>query len=632
MATNSPFESARFDSGADTLPVGHSAPESTLHAFSLAHPRTLEVMQVNPAVQPAPNLVDLQSVIVTDALNDRPSRPPDYQAESGALVAMAQAIASAPEDILQTLAETTLGLCKADSAGVSIAEEEGGREIFRWHAIAGRYAAHRWGTTPRHFSPCGTVMDQNTLMLFSNPGRHFTYLNEVDPPIVEALLFPFAVGGKVIGTLWVMANDGRRKFEIEDARLLGNLAKFVSTAYQVRLSLKVTQEAERRKDEFLAVLAHELRNPLAPMHNAVQYLRHFDSGQPGQQQANQVLGRQLQSMTRMIDDLLDVSRISRGKLQLRKERVDVATILKHAVETCRPLMEACRHELALDVPSEAIWVEADPVRLAQAVDNLLNNAAKYTREGGRIELSAGTQGNEIVIRVLDNGIGVSPDMLARIFEPFTQVDSSLERSRGGLGIGLALVQSLVQMHHGTVEAHSAGLGQGSQFSIRLPAAPQTSEAPALPVPDERELRYERPKAVRILVVDDNHDCADSLAMLLRLHGHDVHTAYDGPSALRAAAEQIPQVILQDLGMPGMSGYDVAQQLRRQSVTENTMLLALSGYGTAEAQQRSLEAGFQHHLLKPVDLSVLKRLIASVPLRQNAPAFVSQNCTAKGAGA
>jgi signal transduction histidine kinase/CheY-like chemotaxis protein len=583
-------------------------------------------------VDSAPNVVDLQSVIITDSLNDRPSRPPDYQAESSALGAVAQAITSAPEGILQALVETTLSLCKADSAGVSIAEEEGGGEILRWHAIAGRYASHRWGTTPRHFSPSGTVMDQNALVLFSNPARHFTYFNEVDPPIIEALMCPFAVGGKIIGTLWVMANDDRRQFDTEDGRLLGNLAKFAATAYQVRLSLTLTQEAQRRKDEFLAVLAHELRNLLAPMHSAVQYLGHFDSGQPEQYQASQVLGRQLKSMTRMIDDLLDVSRIGCGKLQVRKERVDLTTVLKHAVETCRPLMEAYRHELVLDIPSGAIWVDADPVRLAQVFDNLLNNAAKYTREDGRIELSAGTLGTEAVIRVLDHGLGVPADMLSRIFEPFTQVDSSLERSHGGLGIGLALVRSLVRMHDGTVEAYSAGLGHGSEFLIRLPIAPQTSEAPALPVPDERKLSLEGPKAVRILVVDDNHDCADSLAMLLRLHGYDVNTAYDGPSALRVAVEQAPQVILQDLGMPGMSGYEVAQQLRQQSITKDTVLLALSGYGTADAQQRSLEAGFQHHLVKPVDLSVLRRLIASVGQLQHAPEFVSQYGAATGAGA
>ncbi len=566
--------------------------------------------------------VDLDSVIATAELSRRASRPPDCEAENLALVALAQQIAGSPEDILQKLVEKTLELCKADSAGISILEEEGGRKIFRWHAIAGRYASHRWSTTPRNFSPCGTVLDRNTLMLFSRPGRHFTYLEEVLPPIVEALLVPLSVRGELVGTIWLMANDEQRKFETEDARVLENLAKFASAACQLSLASEAIRESDRRKDDFLAVLAHELRNPLAPMQNAVHYLRQRGMAQPDERKAIDMLGRQVQSMTRMIDDLLDISRISRDKLELRKQPVELAAFVHLALETSRPFIELCGHELTVALPAGPVHLEGDSTRLAQVVANLLNNAAKYTRDGGHIELSAEQQGPEIAIRVRDDGVGIAPDMLSRIFDPFTQVDSSLERSRGGLGIGLALVKRLVQMHGGTVEASSAGLGQGSEFVIRIPAFPQPEVAPVRQAYDGET--YPRVAgALRILVVDDNRDSANSLAMVLRLDGYEVLTAYDGPSALQVASDTRPQVILQDLGMPGMSGYEVAQRLSQQTSTLTPVLFALSGYGTAEDKQHSAQAGFSNHLTKPVDLDVLQGLLAGVEAQCRASASRDQ---------
>jgi len=562
-------------------------------------------------VHPVRQGADLESVISTIELAWRTSRPPDHEAENRALVALAQEIAGSPEGILQQLVERTLELCKADSAGISIAEEENGQQIFRSHAIAGRHASRRLGTMPRHFSPCGTVIDRNALMLFSHPGRHFAYLKDVSPPIVETLLCPFSIDGELIGTIWVMANDDQRKFESEDARVLRNLAKFAAAACQMKLSAEAVQQADRRKDDFLAVLAHELRNPLAPMQNAVQYLRNRGLAQPDERRAIDVLGRQVHSMTRMIDDLLDISRITRDKLELRTQRIQLETVVNHALETARPLIDACGHALAVTLPAEPVWFEGDLTRLAQVIANLLNNAAKYTKDSGRIELDAAEQEGEITIRVRDNGLGIAGEMLARIFDPFSQVDSSLERSRGGLGIGLALVKRLVQMHGGTVEANSIGLEQGSEFIVRIPSTGR----PGVPLETERADRDARYPAVsqdlRILVVDDNRDSANSLAMLLRLQGYETLTAYDGPSALQVVADTRPQVVFQDLGMPGMSGYDVARQLSQEPSTRATVLFALSGYGTAEDKQRSREAGFHDHLVKPVDLELLQGLLKSV---------------------
>jgi signal transduction histidine kinase len=568
---------------------------------------------MNTLMQPIREGVDLESVISTLELARRPWRAPDYEAENRALVALAQEIAGSPEDILQKLVEKALGLCRADSAGISIAEEHDGKQIFRWRAIAGKYAPHRWGTTPRDFSPCGTVLDRDALMMFSHPARHYAYLDEAQPPIVEALLVPFSVRGELVGTIWIMANDEVRKFDTEDARVLVNLAKFASAAYQFSLAAEVVQESDRRKDEFLAVLAHELRNPLAPMQNAVQYLRQRGLAQPDERKVIDVLGRQVQSMTRMIDDLLDISRISRDKLVLRKQRIELATVVEHALETSRPLIDTCGHELTVVSPGEPIWFDGDSTRLSQVVSNLLNNAAKYTNDGGRIVLTLEEKEGEIRIRVRDTGVGLAAEMQTRIFEPFSQVDGSLERSRGGLGIGLALVKRLVHMHGGTVEVHSAGLDQGSEFIVCIPSAVRTAGVREIRQASGAVPATGAPQDLRILIVDDNRDSANSLAMLLRLQGYETLTAYDGKSALRVVEDTHPHVVLQDLGMPGMSGYEVARRLSEEPSTRTTVLFALSGYGTAEDKQRSREAGFRDHLVKPVDFDLLQRLLSTVRL-------------------
>jgi CheY-like chemotaxis protein/two-component sensor histidine kinase len=318
--------------------------------------------------------------------------------------------------------------------------------------------------------------------------------------------------------------------------------------------------------------------------------------------------RQVKNLARLVDDLLDVSRITQGSIRLRKEVVDLKTILERAVEATRPLIESRAHELTLRLPREPVRLEADPTRLEQVVANLLNNAAKYTMPGGSITLSATLQDKEAVIRVRDNGIGVPPDVLGRVFEPFVQSDGSLARTEGGLGIGLTLVRSLVEMHGGHVEANSPGLGQGSEFVVSLPVrVPQTAEAATSDEPSPRTPA----RPVHVLVVEDNVDAAESLATLLRVWGHDVQVVHDGLDAVEAARQHPPEVVLLDIGLPGLDGYQVARRLREDVGLDSSLLVAMTGYGQPEDRRRSREAGIHHHFVKPVEPLVLRNLLADV---------------------
>jgi signal transduction histidine kinase len=370
-------------------------------------------------------------------------------------------------------------------------------------------------------------------------------------------------------------------------------------------------EADRRKDEFLATLAHELRNPLAPIRNMLELMKLAGEDGKLRERARATMERQLSHMVRLIDDLLDVSRISRGKLELKRERVELAPVVYQAVEACRPHAASARHEINVTLPPEPIYLNADPVRLAQVFGNLLNNACKYTDPGGKIWLKAERQEGDVVVRIRDTGIGIPPDKLVGIFEMFAQVDRTLERSQGGLGIGLTLAKRLVEMHAGTVTAHSEGLGRGSEFVVRLPlllAPPRAEEDPESAAQDPTAGR-------RILIVDDNQDSAMSLAMLLEVSGHEARTAFDGLQAVDAAAEFRPDVVLMDLGMPKLNGYDAAVRIRQQPWGERMILVAVTGWGQEEDRRRTTEAGFDGHLVKPVDYGAFKKLLASLLTRE-----------------
>ena len=368
------------------------------------------------------------------------------------------------------------------------------------------------------------------------------------------------------------------------------------------------RESDRRKDEFLAMLAHELRNPLAPIRNALQILRMEGADPTTLGQVRDMAERQVQHLTRLVDDLLDVSRINSGKIRLRKEPVALSAVIGSAVETSRPLIESRRHELTVIYPPEAVRLDADPTRLAQVLTNLLNNAAKYTEEGGNIWLTAEKEGREVVVVVRDTGVGIPAAILPKVFDLFTQVDRSLDRSQGGLGIGLTLVRRLVEMHGGSVRAYSPGEGRGSEFVVRLPVLDEAC-VPAAPEGGGGEVS---PPRRRILVVDDNVDAAESLAMLLRLQGQEVETAHDGQDSLERARAWRPSLILLDIGLPHMDGYEVARRLRREVGLEGATLVALTGYGQEDDRERAGRAGFDHHFVKPLDLAALHALLAAIP--------------------
>jgi CheY-like chemotaxis protein/two-component sensor histidine kinase len=317
--------------------------------------------------------------------------------------------------------------------------------------------------------------------------------------------------------------------------------------------------------------------------------------------------RQVKHLARLVDDLLDVSRITQGSIRLRKEAVELGTVIERAIEATRPLIDSRAHSLKVQLPTDPIHLEADPTRLEQILANLLNNAAKYTMPGGQIRVTAAVEGGEAVVRVRDNGIGVPPDVLERVFEPFVQSEGSLARSEGGLGIGLTLVRSLVEMHGGSVEAHSPGLGQGSEFVVRLPARVPAEKSAPMPEP---EVAFSS-RGLRVLVVEDNVDAAESLAALLRLWGHEVRMVHDGLAALDAAREQHPEVVLLDIGLPGLDGYQVAKRLREDSSMDGTLLVAMTGYGQPEDRRRSREAGIHHHFVKPVEPFVLRTLLSNL---------------------
>jgi signal transduction histidine kinase len=407
----------------------------------------------------------------------------------------------------------------------------------------------------------------------------------------------------------------RANQELESANR--SLQTEVAERTRVELALK---EADRHKDEFLAMLAHELRNPLAPIHNAVQLMHRQSFTDPQLIWSREIIGRQLSHLTRLVDDLLDVSRITRGKINLSKEVIELGTLLTRTVETVQPLIDDRGHTLTVEAPNGILAVLGDPTRLVQALGNVLGNAAKYTERGGRITLSAAESGSEVLIRIRDNGIGIPSELMPMIFNLFTQLDRTSGPSQSGLGIGLALVQRLVEMHGGSVAARSEGLGKGSEFLIRLPLFIREQVESGQPLQqlsalEQSMTNVEGPTRTqrRILVADDNNDALESLATLLQLSGHEVYTAANGAIALESAEQHRPEVALLDIGMPKLDGYEVARRIRAQPWGQRITLVALTGWGQDSDRRRSQEAGFDSHLVKPLDLDKLTELLAALPV-------------------
>ena len=439
-------------------------------------------------------------------------------------------------------------------------------------------------------------------------------------PSNAARVVPLKAGERVLGVLLLRHARGSLPYSSPDEATLDELCSRAAIAFDnarlywsLKREMARTKEAEeklqqanRRKDEFLAMLSHELRNPLAPIRNAAEVMRRIAPADPGISWAREVVERQVTHLAQLVDDLLDVSRITQGKITLKKEAVELAKVIQHSVETARTLLDSRKHNLVLNLPPTPIWIHGDFARLAQVVGNLLNNGAKYTAEGGRIELSASADRGEAIITVRDNGIGIDGALLPHVFELFTQGERSLDRSQGGLGVGLTVVQRLVELHHGRVEVRSEGAGKGALFSIVLPCISEVPERD--PVESASRAEVSR-TGKRVLVVDDNNDAAESIAVYLRLEGHDVRTVSDGAQAVALAQVFAPQVAVLDIGLPGMNGYEVARRLKNHGADAPALLIALTGYGQKEDRARSQEAGFHHHFVKPADPRVIQSAIA-----------------------
>src|SRR5687767_12312774 len=427
-----------------------------------------------------------------------------------------------------------------------------------------------------------------------------------------AVCYPLRVGERTLGALALFFEEsshrllpqdlvmlqelvGRAAIALENARLYSSLEREIVRSRQAEERL---QDSNQRKDEFLAMLSHELRNPLAPIRNAVEVIRRLAPPDPKLTMARDVVDRQVTLLARLVEELLDVSRISQGKIGLKKEPVDLGRIIAHSVETARPLIDARGQSLSVAVPAAPVWLSADFARLSQVVSNLLNNASKYTGEGGRIELAASAEAGEARIIVRDNGAGIEPQLLHKVFDLFVQGERALDRGQGGLGIGLTLVKRLVELHNGRVEAASDGPGRGAIFTVTLPciaAVEPQRQAPQFPAPRSSEV-YGR----RVLVVDDNVDAAESTAAFLRLEGHEVKAVHDGLQALASLKVFDPHVVVLDIGLPGLDGYAVARQLRSRGDTSHVLLIALTGYGQKEDRTKAAEAGFDYHFVRPAD--------------------------------
>lgn len=470
-----------------------------------------------------------------------------------------------------------------------------------------------------------TMTGWNLDEAFGQPlDKVFTIINEetrgpAKSPVTKVLQEDIVVG-LANHTALISKNGTERSIEdsaapIRDAS--GNMSGAVMVFHDVterRRAEKALKESDKKKDEFLATLAHELRNPLAPIRNGLEILKLDGNDRDTAEIVRSMMDQALTQMVRLVDDLLDASRVTTGKLQLRKERIDLASVVQSAVDTSRSLIDEQEHKLTLTLPAAPILLDADRIRLAQVFSNLLNNASKYSEAGGVIGLSADTEGDQVTVRVTDRGIGIPADHLPRIFEMFAQVDTTLERAHGGLGIGLSLVKGLVEMHGGTVEARSDGPGKGSEFIVRLPIVKTEPSAKSVRVEEEpsRETKY------RILIVDDNPLGSKSTAMVLRRMGHEVDTAHDGVEGMDYARRFRPDVILLDIGLPRINGLETARSIRAQPWGKSIFLIAVTGYGQEEDRRRSLEAGFDCHMVKPVDITELKKKLSDRWLQTKGP--------------
>ena len=524
------------------------------------------------------------------------------------------------EDCLTAILDTAIAFTSADRGNIQLLEDDGATlAIAVQRGFEEPFLRYFDSVQAGDAAACGAAMlakrriaiedVQTDRLLLDHPSQQVL----LDAGVRAVQSTPLLTSsGELLGVISTHFARPRR-FETHDMRWMDLLAQQAADYLQRIESDLELRDADRKKDEFLAMLSHELRNPLAPIGYAAEILKKQEPSPAQLAKAREVIDRQVRQMARLLDDLMDVSRITRGTISLRKQPVELAMIVNEAVEGSRPLIEQLGHTLRVDIPSAPVTLDADATRLAQVLMNLLNNAAKYTERGGTIELSATREGNSVLVAVKDTGVGIPPEMLDRIFELFAQEDRSIERARGGLGIGLTLAQRLVAMHGGTLEARSDGAGRGSEFIVRLPVASENSVHAIGSTPE----RMNDAQPMRILVVDDNEDSAETLAMYLQSNGHRVRTADNGLAAVETAAEFRPDAVLMDLGLPKLNGYEAARQIRSERGHE-VLLVAVTGWGQEADRRRSRVAGFDHHLTKPVELDKLRRLLAAARIPASRP--------------
>jgi len=746
--------------------------------------------------------VSLDAVLITAELARRPARAPEFEAESRALVALLKALKKADSHLLEELTKAALSLCRAHSAGISVQEEDHGRQVFRWRAAAGSWLPYLHGTMPREASPSGIVLDRRTPQLMAFPERHFVDLPANLPPLAETLLVPFDVDGVTVGTVWASVHDESRHFDREDLRLLQSLGECASVIYEMRERTAQVQEAlarardgsqllqaisagligendakavyeqildaavsimrsdfasmrmltadgltliawrgfdpdsarfwrsirlgsatrcgamlragkryvitdaehdeylagtadldefrrsgisalqctplrsrsgemlgalathwrapheptagefqlfdvlarlatdlierartdqalrdaDRRKNEFLAILGHELKNPLTPLLAGLEVLQQPDTNPAPVEEIHSMMSRQVSHLTGLVNDLLDLSRVTRGMVELHCTPLDLRGAIEAALEQTKPLIEERQHALVVEQCERKLPVEGDSKRLTQVIANVLGNAAKYTDRGGKIRLIAEAENDQAVVRILDSGIGIPVGALDKVFEMFTQVPEHRARSGGGgLGIGLAISRRLMELHGGSITVRSEGLGHGSEFLIRLPLGAAVSRSRSL-----REGSRAAQKRQRVLIIEDNVDVANALKVLVTSIGHVVQTAHDGPSGIALLETFAPDVLLLDIGLPGMNGYEVARRVRSMAIGEKIVIVAVTGWGQESDREHARQAGFYHHLTKPIRRVELERALRSVPRDTAREASIASSITAPSA--
>ncbi|CAB3810678.1 hybrid sensor histidine kinase/response regulator [Paraburkholderia fynbosensis] len=549
----------------------------------------------------------------TGELARRPARTPDYAAENHALVGLARAQAGSRPDLLQAIADAALSLCSAGSAGISLIEQGEGKKVFRWLAVSGLCVGLQGKTTAWDECPCGIALEAGTAQLFVEPQAQFPSLSFPGICVPEGVVVPINVAGRDLGAIWVMSHRDDCRFDFEDARLLSNLAVFAGSSLTIVDARELSEESERRQNDFIAMLAHELRNPMAPIDSAIGAAKRLCADNQRATGVLDIAERQMRHLRTLVDDLLDAARLQHGKLAIKLSDTSLNDITFDALSAVRHHIEARKHKLTITGLEDQVPVRADHVRLSQVLGNLLSNAAKYTAVGGdiRLNISVGACGSDdglsgsVLIEIQDNGIGLESTARERIFDLFTQGASESARAEGGLGIGLAVARRMVELHGGEITLHSDGPGCGTMARLRLPILMSTA--------DRHIARQVKPrvgtKRARLLVVDDNRDALEALEILLEVEGYEVATSDNGADAIRLMSEHHPTVALIDVGMPVMDGFEVARAVRLDPRFNDVLLVALTGYAAESDKSRALAAGFDFHLTKPLSLDKLERILS-----------------------